>query len=144
MFETGRIKNLLSTTLSKGNALVQEANLSNSNLKTLGNQFTNNSANTIAKFEGSFKGGVDQLSEFKNVATAEMKTLKNNIAPIADKTIKAVTGDINNIQRIVGVPETNKILNANNQVVNNAIDNIGNGSSGSSDGSDALIANQLP
>ena len=34
MFETGRIKNLLSTTLSKGNALVQEANLSNSNLKT--------------------------------------------------------------------------------------------------------------
>ena len=116
------LKSLIATTVSEGNNLVQESGLVPGNLTTLGNQFTNESANAIAKFEGSIKGGVDQLSEFKNVATAEINTLKNNVVAETNKITANINGEIAANEFL-----NNTGLNANNTVVSD----IGNGSSSS-------------
>ena len=118
------LRNVLKATLPEGNKLVEDVNLTQFDDIGNGASGTFDAANQIAKFEGSIPGGVDAFSRFSNVAVAEISTLKNNLKPIADKTIQAVTGNIDDVKRIIGVPQSNQLLNANNQVVNNSIDNI--------------------
>lgn len=115
------LKSVLKTTLPDGNNLTAESNLIPGNLTTLGNQFTNDSANALAEFESSFDGGA--ISQFSENATAELGNLTKNLQETADNTITAVTGDINNLKTNL-VNEANSFINANNEVVANNLTSV--------------------
>lgn len=116
------LKSILKTALPEGNKLVEEANLATNNLSNVQNQFTNDVTNATALFEGSNFGGVEQFEQFKNTATAEMETLKHNIAPVLDKTIQAVTSEMQGVAMAAGIPISNKAINANGEVVAGNLD----------------------
>ena len=109
---------LFKKVLPKGSNLVKDAGLSSAFLQSTNiSVLRQNADNFIATAENSFaNGGVDQIADFKNSATASLESLKNNISPHIDKTITAVTGEFNNLAGNLK-EEANKALDSAGKVV---------------------------